>query len=261
MLFLDEPTNHLDIETIDALAEAVNEFDGGMMLVSHDFRLIQQVFTNSTLGWKWYCEPGVCSEHQRWQSFYLFFIFKQVAQEIWVCENQTITKWNRDILAYKEHLKSKIEKQTHDIWSFITFWTTPLFCIMDLTCTLQRGAAGTASQETSRTETISYASLIGHVLYMSYCISISVRQCCTVLNPTRPQPSPQAALWLADSPEASKCILECIPLCCLHRKVFIFQMFCFITTHAAAFRSYFMIFKSCLVFCFFFCVKEQFCLI
>ena len=43
------------------------------------------------------------------------FFFLQVAQEIWVCENQTITKWNRDILAYKEHLKSKIEKQAHDI--------------------------------------------------------------------------------------------------------------------------------------------------
>ncbi|KAF7706178.1 hypothetical protein HF521_019432 [Silurus meridionalis] len=38
-----------------------------------------------------------------------------VAQEIWVCENQTIKKWNRDILAYKEHLKSKIDKQMHDI--------------------------------------------------------------------------------------------------------------------------------------------------
>lgn len=32
----------------------------------------------------------------------------QVAQEIWVCEKQTITKWPGDILAYKEHLKSKL---------------------------------------------------------------------------------------------------------------------------------------------------------
>ncbi|XP_043923507.1 ATP-binding cassette sub-family F member 2 [Protopterus annectens] len=87
LLFLDEPTNHLDIETIDALADAVNEFEGGMMLVSHDFRLIQQV-----------------------------------AQEIWVCEKQTITKWQGGILSYKEHLKSKIKdndpqltKQTHNV--------------------------------------------------------------------------------------------------------------------------------------------------
>ncbi|XP_073832408.1 ATP-binding cassette sub-family F member 2 [Musca autumnalis] len=73
LLLLDEPTNHLDMETIDALADAINDFDGGMVLVSHDFRLINQV-----------------------------------AEEIWICENETVTKWNGNILDYKDALKNKI---------------------------------------------------------------------------------------------------------------------------------------------------------
>lgn len=73
LLLLDEPTNHLDIETIDSLAEAIRNYEGGLILVSHDFRLINQV-----------------------------------AEEIWVCEHKTVTKWNGDILAYKNHLKKNV---------------------------------------------------------------------------------------------------------------------------------------------------------
>jgi ATP-binding cassette subfamily F protein 2 len=77
LLLLDEPTNHLDIETIDALAAAINDFPGGMVLVSHDFRLINQV-----------------------------------AKEIWVCEKRTVTKWKGDIISYKESLREKMLAQS-----------------------------------------------------------------------------------------------------------------------------------------------------
>jgi len=76
MLLLDEPTNHLDMETIDALADAINNFEGGLVLVSHDFRLINQV-----------------------------------ADKIWICEKETVTEWNGDIGAYKDHLKAKVMKE------------------------------------------------------------------------------------------------------------------------------------------------------
>jgi len=75
MLLLDEPTNALDIETIDSLADAINNFGGGVVLVSHDFRLISQV-----------------------------------AQEIWVCENGTVTKWEGTIESYKEKLRQDVMK-------------------------------------------------------------------------------------------------------------------------------------------------------
>eukprot|EP00002_Diphylleia_rotans_P033355 TRINITY_DN7081_c0_g2_i4.p1 TRINITY_DN7081_c0_g2~~TRINITY_DN7081_c0_g2_i4.p1 ORF type:complete len:586 (-),score=161.08 TRINITY_DN7081_c0_g2_i4:542-2299(-) len=75
LLLLDEPTNHLDMETIDSLADAINAFEGGMVLVSHDFRLINQV-----------------------------------AQEIWICDHRKVERWSGDIVSYKEHLRSTMAK-------------------------------------------------------------------------------------------------------------------------------------------------------
>ncbi|MPC25694.1 ATP-binding cassette sub-family F member 2 [Portunus trituberculatus] len=45
---------------------------------------------------KYYKKP-LCSQHR----------FAHVAEEIWICENQTVTKWEGDILSYKEMLKKK----------------------------------------------------------------------------------------------------------------------------------------------------------
>ncbi|MCJ1412789.1 ABC transporter ATP-binding protein arb1 [Ptychographa xylographoides] len=73
MLLLDEPTNGLDIPTIDSLADAINAFSGGVVVVSHDFRLLDKI-----------------------------------AKDIMVCENKTIKRWDGSIGAYKNHLRKKM---------------------------------------------------------------------------------------------------------------------------------------------------------
>lgn len=73
MILLDEPTNGLDIPTIDSLADAINAFSGGTVVVSHDFRLLDKI-----------------------------------AKDIYVCENKTATRWDDSILAYKAKLAKNI---------------------------------------------------------------------------------------------------------------------------------------------------------
>jgi len=74
VLLLDEPTNHLDMQCIDALADAIKAFSGGCILVSHDFRLIDQV-----------------------------------AKDIWVCD-KGVGPWKGDIKSYKVHLSKAMKK-------------------------------------------------------------------------------------------------------------------------------------------------------
>lgn len=77
LLLLDEPTNHLDMESIDSLAKAINKFNGGMVLVSHDMRLISQV-----------------------------------AKEIWMCDNKTIMRYQGEISDFKMQIQQQLEKDS-----------------------------------------------------------------------------------------------------------------------------------------------------
>ena len=76
LLMLDEPTNHLDMESIDSLAKMINSFKGGLVLVSHDMRLVGQV-----------------------------------AEEIWICDKKKVERYNGDIAKFKMKTKSEQRKK------------------------------------------------------------------------------------------------------------------------------------------------------
>jgi ATP-binding cassette, subfamily F, member 1 len=73
---LQEPTNNLDIESIDALCDALKLFNGGVVMVSHDARLIET--TDCVL---------------------------------WVVEDQNVWPWESGFKGYREHLLRKLEDQ------------------------------------------------------------------------------------------------------------------------------------------------------
>ena len=68
LLLLDEPTNHLDLNTREALSIALNEFEGTVMLVSHDRALLREVCDEFWLVTRGGVEPfdGDLDDYQRW---------------------------------------------------------------------------------------------------------------------------------------------------------------------------------------------------
>ncbi|KAL3939691.1 MAG: hypothetical protein SGBAC_005636, partial [Bacillariaceae sp.] len=76
LVMLDEPTNPLDMESIDALAHCVNNFKGGVIMISHDMRLISQC-----------------------------------AEQIYICDNKQITQYKGDIMKFKLTQKKANQKK------------------------------------------------------------------------------------------------------------------------------------------------------
>ncbi|MFN3295720.1 ATP-binding cassette domain-containing protein, partial [Caldimonas sp.] len=68
LLLLDEPTNHLDLTTREALSMALNEFEGTVMLVSHDRALLREVCDEFWLVAHGSVTPfdGDLDDYQRW---------------------------------------------------------------------------------------------------------------------------------------------------------------------------------------------------
>jgi ATP-binding cassette subfamily F protein 1 len=84
ILLLDEPTNHLDMQSIDALANALDEFEGGVILVSHDSRLVSRV----------------CDDEEK--------------SQIWVVEDGTVRIFPGTFEDYKEDLLKEIQAEVDD---------------------------------------------------------------------------------------------------------------------------------------------------
>ena len=58
LLVLDEPTNHLDLPAIEQLEEALDGYDGALLLVTHDRRLLENVRLDS----RWHLDNGTVTE-------------------------------------------------------------------------------------------------------------------------------------------------------------------------------------------------------
>src|SRR5688572_68169 len=69
-LILDEPTNHLDIQSVNILIQALQQYEGTFIVVSHDRYLLDNVANKI-----WYIEekkikeyPGTYNEYEEWQA-------------------------------------------------------------------------------------------------------------------------------------------------------------------------------------------------
>jgi ATP-binding cassette subfamily F protein uup len=68
VLILDEPTNDLDIPTLEILEEALQEFAGAVVLVTHDRHLLDRV-TDSVLGLDGRGDAAMFADYMQWEQW------------------------------------------------------------------------------------------------------------------------------------------------------------------------------------------------
>ncbi|MEG1103137.1 MAG: ATP-binding cassette domain-containing protein, partial [Comamonas sp.] len=97
LLLLDEPTNHLDLATREALAMAINDFDGTVMLVSHDRSLLRSVCEDFWMVGRGVVGPfdGTLDDYQR----YLLDESKRLREEARQAENNARTEKPAEVQA------------------------------------------------------------------------------------------------------------------------------------------------------------------
>jgi ATP-binding cassette subfamily F protein 3 len=69
MLILDEPTNHLDVDAREALVQALNAYDGAVVIVSHDRHMIELTADRLVL-----VDGGVANEYNGSMEDYIAFV-------------------------------------------------------------------------------------------------------------------------------------------------------------------------------------------
>ncbi len=106
LIILDEPTNHLDMETRDALDIALQEFDGALILVTHDQHLLESIVDQY-----WWVHDGRVQKHNGDLESYLQQRLKQIKQLQYTVKQAVISSDTNENNANKKQQRQASAEQ------------------------------------------------------------------------------------------------------------------------------------------------------